>query len=327
MELDLRGIIPDFGQIGPATTPADIDVSSSSFLEGFHVNAALEDNEGTLIGMNDMDYLFSFHDRLPDQLNHSEQPFFMDVSYNLTPLPSPMPPKPCFFYPQLHSRAQPEQLTALESMNLLKPSASASNLNGVLLSCSCVSTALTLLEELAVDGHDTGTQSTSQRLGFKRRCLLTCATLLGCSECSKIPRFLMLLIQICQKAVDSYVVLAKILQEGKSLHGHLTGLSYPESFQQVPVSKTAPYPMYNAQDVSPTHGAGPSMSLGEYDVTSEEEMCVFTSLATMQLAKWKGFLGQLSERCASLGLKSHMAMGVQLERRVQMQMHELSLSG
>jgi len=50
-----------------------------------------------------------------------------------------------------------------------------------------------------------------------------------------------------------------------------------------------------------------SMVLGDYDVNSEEEICIFTSLSRLQLGKWKEFLGRLSKYCASLGLKAHFS--------------------
>jgi hypothetical protein len=191
------------------------------------------------------------------------------INLRVPPTSSPLPPRQAQLDTRdadvLHLQLQPDETEATPKTT----------------HCQCMSIAVSLLEALALDQYDTGSISIGQVLRRRKRALTTCNTLLDCQVCSKASPFLMLMIQICEKAVQSYTKLAD-------------------------------------QPSSPVSTAD-ELSFGEYDASSEEMSLVFGSLAAFHLEKWKRLLGQLSHRCKLLGLMRHMTMAVDLDRCVRMQ--------
>jgi hypothetical protein len=154
--------------------------------------------------------------------------------------------------------------------------------------CQCISTAVSLLEVLALDDCDTGSLSISQLLRSRRRALKTCGDLLNCFSCSQTSRFLMLMIQICEKAVQSYINMAN----DRGSRGQ---------------------PMED-------------LTFNGYDASSEEKTLVFGSLTSYQLEQWKTLLSRLLDQCRLLGLIRHGAMVQDLDRAVRMQIIGLRIS-
>jgi hypothetical protein len=151
-------------------------------------------------------------------------------------------------------------------------------------SCQCVPRAMSLLESLALDGYETASTSMSQVLSYRKNALKICTGFFDCQACSKNSQFLMLMIQIFEKAVQSYNKFAR--KKGIRPSGE------------------------------------DELTFGEYSASPEETCLVFGSLSAFQLEKWKDLLGRLSDQCKDLGLTRHMVMVLDLDRSVRMQIME-----
>ncbi len=255
-------------------------------------------------GLFDFD---SFDMSMPDADWHLPSPITLDLFVHDT-LDSKVQ-WPCFddASPRLHNlplQATDESQFLLDGVTVCESSEPLNSLSGeeeisndsrTRQSCLCQQRALSLLETLALEAHSSKTYTISDTLQSKKETLQQCALILDCNSCNRVSTFIILLIQICQKAIDSYVKLARALRDFKQQLQNLTALN------------------------------AVSLVLGGYDVTSEEEACVLSSLTSLQLGKWKLFLGRLSKQCESVELKAHLALATDSEREVQMQIHDVNL--
>ncbi|KAF2449308.1 hypothetical protein P171DRAFT_427514 [Karstenula rhodostoma CBS 690.94] len=153
--------------------------------------------------------------------------------------------------------------------------------------CRCTSTAVELMETLTLDDFDQESSSISRILQGRKHALQTCVDLCNCHSCGMSSKFLMLMIHICEKAVQSYSKLA----EGLGAQATASELSF-----------------------------------GVYDVSSEEESLVSRTLGVFQLGKWNMLLSRLAERCRDLGLLKHMYMVLEVDKVVQKQVLRFRVS-
>lgn len=153
--------------------------------------------------------------------------------------------------------------------------------------CRCTSTAVELMETLTLDDFDQESSSISPILQGRKHALRTCYDLFNCHSCGTSSKFLMLVIHICEKAVQSYNKLTE-------------GLGKQATARE--------------------------LSFGVYELSSEEESRVSSTLIVFQLENWKMLLGRLAERCRDLGLFKHMRMVLEVDEVVQKQVLKFRVS-
>ena len=164
--------------------------------------------------------------------------------------------------------------------------------------CQCLTSALSLLETLAIQSVQPSAPTVARILHFKKRALAQCDALLDCQRCSSLSSFIMLLVVFCEKMVTSY--------------------------ERVLVILTA---QYKARQGGPSFAAAASerdeerrMAVKDYDVDMEEQPCVFGSLASMQMRKMRAFLARVKGLLRRWNCELHVATVVSVEERLRQQL-------
>ena len=196
--------------------------------------------------------------------------------------------------------AQPPgpELATLGPSNLTDGSTSSATQS----SCQCLTSALSLLETLAVQSAQPSAPTVARMLHFMKRALAQCDVLLDCQRCSSLSSFIILLVVFCEKMVMSY--------------------------ERVLVILTAQYRSRQEQSLIATGGAAASsardderrMAVKDYDVDMEEQPCVFGSLASMQMRKMKTFLARVKSVLKQWNYDDHVATVVSVEERLRQQL-------
>ncbi|PVI03630.1 hypothetical protein DM02DRAFT_726387 [Periconia macrospinosa] len=255
--------------------PWDMDVLSS-LSDDFGFGNSYSDT--ALESENDLNETCAGNNVLPDSFNPPQYQSLPDLRSESASTPSSQP---------THTQSTPSWGSTSPSMlstpildklhHLTEPNP-----------CNCTSTALSLLEALVLDDYENGTASISQMLHSRKMALQTCSNLLDCLSCTRSSQFLMLMIQICEKATQSY--------------------------------------NKNLVDQGAKNSAMCKLTLDGYDASFEEKSIIYHSLIAFQLENWKGLLGRLLHQCKVLSLSGHGISIQKLEKGASMQILSLRSS-
>lgn len=169
-------------------------------------------------------------------------------------------------------------------------------------SCQCLTSALSLLETLAIQSAQPSAPTVARMLHFMKRALVQCDVLLDCQRCSSLSSFIILLVVFCEKMVTSYErVLVILTAQYRSRQGQ-------------------PVEVAGASVATSERDEERRMAVKDYDVDMEEQPCVFGSLASMQMRKMKTFLARVKSVLRQWNCDSHVATVVSVEERLRQQL-------
>lgn len=166
-------------------------------------------------------------------------------------------------------------------------------------SCQCLTSALSLLETLAIESARISGPTIARILHFKKRALVQCNMLLDCERCSSVSSFIILLVVFCEKMITSYERVLVVLTEQCKLR---------QNQQLDPAS------------ASPERDEERQMAVKDYDLDMEEQPWVFGGLASMQMRKLKTFLARLKAVLKQWNCDPHVMMVDSVEERLQQQL-------
>lgn len=174
------------------------------------------------------------------------------------------------------------------------------------ISCQCLTSALSLLETLAIEIARASGPTIARILHFKKRALAQCNMLLDCQRCSSVSSFLILLVVFCEKMVTSYEqVLVILTNQYKSRQGLEPGST----------STTR-----QGGTFDPELEEERQMALKDYDLDMEEQPCVFGNLASMQMRKMGTFLARVKAVLRQWKCDPHIATVDSVEERLRQQL-------
>lgn len=173
-------------------------------------------------------------------------------------------------------------------------------------SCQCLTSALSLLETLAIEIAWASGPTIARILNFKERALAQCNIFLDCPRCSSVSSFLILLVVFCEKMVTSYEQILAILTKHYKSH---------QGF--VPVSPSA---TRQGGTVDSELGEDRQMAVKDYDLDMEEQPCVYGNLASMQMRKMTTFLTRVKTVLRQWNCDPHIATVDSVEERLRQQL-------
>ncbi|KAG6988953.1 aristolochene synthase [Physcia stellaris] len=331
----MDGIFDDLvGQVNPATN----DFSS---LDGPFTFPA--DFSGTLGPMKSMQETFDFYDNplLPRDDSHNASSDTDNTSNGLLSIPSsppsnaasrdagrPDPERAEELQQQQDASHRASPVTAVASISrpcdparseiaqrpnlgpatngAFKPDV-GSTCSSPQVSCQCLTSALSLLETLAIEIARASGPTIARILHFKKRALAQCNMLLDCQRCSSVSSFLILLVVFCEKMVTSYeLVLAILTKQYKSRQG------------REPVGTSTTRSHSGAFDAELEEER--QMAVKDYDLDMEEQPCVFGNLASMQMRKMRTFLARVKAVLRQWKCDPHIATVDSVEERLRQQL-------
>ena len=190
------------------------------------------------------------------------------------------------------------------SLDAQKPASSLKSSSGN-MSCQCFTSAMSLLETLAIEDVKPTLSSVAHLLHMKKRALMQCNTLLDCQRCSSVSSFMVLLIVLCQKLLASYERVLVILTEQ---YNRLSERRRADELESPP----------NAGNTDSDEER--QMMVKDYDLDPAEEPCIFAGLASMQLRGLASFLARMRHVMRSWNWDPHVTMVDSVERRVREQL-------
>lgn len=171
-------------------------------------------------------------------------------------------------------------------------------------SCSCLLSALALLETIAIESARHSAPNVGRILQFKKQALAQCNKLLDCERCCSFSSFIMLLVVFCEKLITSYEQVLVVLTEQYKLRQTL--------LLQDPVGGSP-----ESSGVRPEEFV---MSVQDYNLDAEEQPCVFGSLAYMQMKKMNRFLARMKAILRQWKCHLHVVMVDSVEERLRQQL-------
>jgi hypothetical protein len=170
--------------------------------------------------------------------------------------------------------------------------------------CECITKALLLLEEIAIEEIQLDTKNVPNWLKVNKSAISQCKKMLECPTCTTMSYFIALMIMIFHKVMLSYEQMLVILT------AQFNKLN-PEN----PYIPSDEWRQKHRETLNRTRVIGNSLQGGhdflvirEYNLDVEEEPCVFGGLVTMQLQTLLKVLARLKVTLRQSDLSSHVAM-------------------
>lgn len=173
-------------------------------------------------------------------------------------------------------------------------------------SCQCFTSAMSLLETLAIADVKPQLSIVAHLLHMKKRAVMQCNMLLDCPRCSSVSSFMVLLIVLCQKIIASYERVLVILTEQYNRISQRRRSNESDALTEI-------------------SGEGGSdderqIMVKDYDLDPEEQPCVFGGLASLQLRRLVSFLARMRHVLKGWNWDPHIKMVDSVETRVRAQL-------
>lgn len=167
-------------------------------------------------------------------------------------------------------------------------------------SCSCMHTALGILENLEVKNSRLNLDAVDHVLCFKKQALTQCNAMLDCRNCNALSGFMMLLVVICEKMVASFERLATSCHDQQKQQHHETP------------SGLGGWAKADGTGL----GKGQSIFLGDYEVDlAEERWSLVRVLVMLQLKNLGNLLMRLRSVSSPWNWETHRTILVSIDRR------------